>query len=299
MAGIICSPPKAAPAGDTPSPWRARAKLTGPYELHPDTHILSARHRPDAELQRAGHADLVETQNGETYMVYLCGTTACATAAAARSVVRPPFRRWSGARTAGCARWTDRGLPTLETPATASLPRRGLNESDPNPKGKTTRASVRRALHVATTSTHLNCRSISSGCARRGRTRSSASPPVPDSCGSLAVRPLAASSASRSLRAVSSRIASARRRSSSSNRSISSRVAGLVCYYNSAKFHYLYLSHDESAGQASPRHVLLAGLTAGRRLHAAHRDSLPASPCICAWKWTIERLHVRLSCRRR
>ncbi len=47
--------------------------LLGPYELHPDTYILTARHRPDAELQRAGHADLVETQGGETYMVYLCG----------------------------------------------------------------------------------------------------------------------------------------------------------------------------------------------------------------------------------
>ena len=47
-------------------------QIDGPYELHPDTYILS-RHRPDAELQRAGHADLVETQAGETYMVYLCG----------------------------------------------------------------------------------------------------------------------------------------------------------------------------------------------------------------------------------
>ena len=47
--------------------------LLGPYELHPDTYILTARHRPDVELQRAGHADLVETQDGETYMVYLCG----------------------------------------------------------------------------------------------------------------------------------------------------------------------------------------------------------------------------------
>ena len=37
-------------------------KLLGPYELHPDTYILSARNRPDAPLQRAGHADLVETQ---------------------------------------------------------------------------------------------------------------------------------------------------------------------------------------------------------------------------------------------
>jgi xylan 1,4-beta-xylosidase len=47
--------------------------LEGPYELHPDTYIMSARNRPDAPLQRAGHADLVETQSGETYMVYLCG----------------------------------------------------------------------------------------------------------------------------------------------------------------------------------------------------------------------------------
>src|SRR6185369_14199971 len=36
-------------------------------------HILSARHRPDVALQRAGHADLVDTPDGETYMVYLCG----------------------------------------------------------------------------------------------------------------------------------------------------------------------------------------------------------------------------------
>ena len=48
-------------------------QITGPYELHPDTYILTARHRPDIELQRAGHADLLETQNGETYLVHLCG----------------------------------------------------------------------------------------------------------------------------------------------------------------------------------------------------------------------------------
>src|SRR6201999_3011849 len=52
----------------------ARSKnILGPYDLHPDTYILSARNRPDAPLQRAGHADLVETQTGDTYMVYLCG----------------------------------------------------------------------------------------------------------------------------------------------------------------------------------------------------------------------------------
>ena len=45
----------------------------GPYELHPDVHVLSARDRPDVALQRAGHADLVETPDGITYLVYLCG----------------------------------------------------------------------------------------------------------------------------------------------------------------------------------------------------------------------------------
>ncbi len=47
--------------------------IAGPYELHPDTYIMSARNRPDAPLQRAGHADLVETLSGDTYMAYLCG----------------------------------------------------------------------------------------------------------------------------------------------------------------------------------------------------------------------------------
>jgi xylan 1,4-beta-xylosidase len=48
-------------------------ELTGSYELHPDTYVLTSRHRPDIELQRAGHADLVDTQDGQTYMVHLCG----------------------------------------------------------------------------------------------------------------------------------------------------------------------------------------------------------------------------------
>ena len=47
--------------------------LTGPYELHPDKYIITARDRPHAPLQRAGHGDLVETQAGDTYAVYLCG----------------------------------------------------------------------------------------------------------------------------------------------------------------------------------------------------------------------------------
>ncbi|WP_294307884.1 glycoside hydrolase family 43 protein [uncultured Sphingomonas sp.] len=47
--------------------------LFGPYEVHPDGPVLTARHTPDAPLQRTGHGDLVETPDGETWMAYLCG----------------------------------------------------------------------------------------------------------------------------------------------------------------------------------------------------------------------------------
>ncbi len=47
--------------------------LTGPYELHPNTYILSSRDRPDAPLQRAGHASLVHAVDGTPWIAYLCG----------------------------------------------------------------------------------------------------------------------------------------------------------------------------------------------------------------------------------
>lgn len=47
--------------------------LFGPYEVHPDGPVLTARDTPDAPLQRTGHGDLVETPEGETWMTYLCG----------------------------------------------------------------------------------------------------------------------------------------------------------------------------------------------------------------------------------
>jgi xylan 1,4-beta-xylosidase len=47
--------------------------LDGPYELDPIKHIVTAKDDPTLPLQRAGHGDWVETQNGEFYIVHLCG----------------------------------------------------------------------------------------------------------------------------------------------------------------------------------------------------------------------------------
>ena len=204
--------------------------LLGPYELHPDVHILTARHRPDAPLQRAGHADLVDTPAGETYMVYLCG--------------RPLPNRGRctlGRETAiQPMAWGDDGW--LRTSDGDGLP----HDRGAGPRASRCRRSRRRAdargLRRA-----RRCRSTSSGCARRRPTACSACARERghlrlfgrESIGSLFTQSLVA------------------RRQQAHCFSASTvmefepdhfqQMAGLVCYYNSTKFHYLYVSRDDDA----------------------------------------------------
>ena len=49
------------------------ASIMGPYEVAPHNPIISSRIDPSNPLQKAGHADFVETADGEVYMVHLCG----------------------------------------------------------------------------------------------------------------------------------------------------------------------------------------------------------------------------------
>ena len=50
----------------------ARAKnILGPYELDPQTSILTSRDDPSLPLQKAGHGELVETPAGEWYLAHL------------------------------------------------------------------------------------------------------------------------------------------------------------------------------------------------------------------------------------
>lgn len=48
-------------------------KIDGPYEGHPNNPILTSRDRLDLPLQKAGHADIVETEQGDWYLVHLSG----------------------------------------------------------------------------------------------------------------------------------------------------------------------------------------------------------------------------------
>ena len=148
----------------------ARSKtLDGPYELHPQTPMLTARDRPDAPLQRAGHADLVETPNGDTYMVYLCGRP-----------LRNRGRCTLGRETAIQKMvWGEDGW--LRTEAGDTLPRL----EPPAPRLPAHPFPCRLSARILTTPC---CRSISSGCARRIPTKSSASPLAAVICASMAVK---------------------------------------------------------------------------------------------------------------
>ncbi|MGB8453448.1 MAG: glycoside hydrolase family 43 protein [Anaerocolumna sp.] len=65
----------------------------GPYEWFEGNSILTSRDNPDLLLQKSGHCDLVETQNGEWYGVHLCG----------RALEN---RNTEGVRFSGCRRYT-------------------------------------------------------------------------------------------------------------------------------------------------------------------------------------------------
>jgi len=234
--------------------------LTGPYELHPDTYILSARQRPDVALQRAGHADLVDTPGGETYMVYLCG--------------RPLHNRGRctlGRETAiqpmmwgadGWLRTTDgRGVPTVEAVA-PRLPTHPFAAAPAREDFDGPQLPIDFQWLRSPWPGELFSLSARAGHLRLfGR----------ETMGSLFRQALVA------------------RRQQSHCYSASTvvdfepehfqQMAGLVCYYGGTKYHYLHVSHDEALGRhvrvmsALPDHVQADAFTspvaiaAGRPVH--------------------------------
>lgn len=204
--------------------------LTGPYELHPDVYILSARHRPDCELQRAGHASLVETPNGEAYLAYLVGRP-----------LRNRGRCTLGRETAlqkvvwgadGWLRTLDgKGIPTIETPAPslpiAPFPNRATREDFNSPALPLDFQWLRTPCHE-----ELFSLTARSGFLRLyGR----------ETLGSLYRQSLVARRQQAHCFSASTVIEFEPKHFQ--------QLTGLVCYYNSTKFHYLYISHDETIGK--------------------------------------------------
>ncbi|MBL8550105.1 MAG: glycoside hydrolase family 43 protein [Hyphomonadaceae bacterium] len=203
--------------------------LRGPYQLHPETYVLSARTRPDAPLQRAGHADLVETPTGETYMAYLCG--------------RPLPNRGRcvlGRETAiAKMRWDadgwlrtaeGEGAPRLEVPS--DLP------PHPFPPAPTRADFDAPALPIDFQWLRTpNPEDIFSLTERKGWLRLHGR----ETLGSLFTQSLVARRWQAHTFGASTLL--------DFEPAHFQQAAGLVCYYGGAKFHYLHVTHDDTHGK--------------------------------------------------
>jgi xylan 1,4-beta-xylosidase len=90
--------------------------IDGPYELDPETHLITSKDAPEAVLQRAGHGQIVETPDGEFYHTHLCSRPL-------RGTRRSPLGRETAIQKVV---WTDDGwlrlaqggrVPDVEVPA--------------------------------------------------------------------------------------------------------------------------------------------------------------------------------------
>jgi xylan 1,4-beta-xylosidase len=192
--------------------------------------MLSSRDRPDAALQRAGHGNFVETQDGESYFVHLCGRP-----------LRNRGRSVLGRETAiQKVVWGDDGWPRLDGDAGLALAEVSAPKlpAHPFPAEPTRHDFDGPELPLAFQWLRTPCPDdIFSLTARPGHLRLIGR----ESIGSPFTQALVA-------RRQQSFCYSARTVIDFAPRHFQ-QMAGLVCYYNSTKFHYLYISHDEELGR--------------------------------------------------
>jgi xylan 1,4-beta-xylosidase len=204
--------------------------VDGPYEMHPNMHLITSKDHPEAILQRAGHGQYVETPDGQVYHTHLCGRPL------------PPKRRCtlgretacrnaSGRMTAGSILRTARRCP-MSPCRDWAVPWRSSGRFGPN-----------------TASMAARCPPISNGCGRRSRSGSSISTDRPGHLRLIARE---------SIGSWFEQALVARRQEHHSFRAETvvefdpdtyQQVAGLTHYYNRHKFHAVAVTLHEKLGR--------------------------------------------------
>ena len=248
--------------------------LLGPYELHPDVHILTARDRPDTPLQRAGHADLVDTPDGKTYMVYLCGRPL------------PNRGRCTLGRETAIQRmvWgADGWLRTRDGDAAPRLEVEAVDDLSVTPAAPVAREHFDgetlpiefQWLRTPEPDRLYSLREKKGHLRLFGR----------ESIGSLFTQSLVA------------RRQQAHCFSASTLMTFEpdhfQQMAGLVCYYNSSKFHYLYASRDDNGRHLRVMSALPDAVTADAFTPAI---AIPAGPIELRVEVDFERLLFAWRC---
>lgn len=202
--------------------------ILGPYQVSPHGPLVTSAGKPNTSIKRAGHGDWVETPDGKVALVHLCS--------------RPlPYRGRSvmGRETAlQWVDWQDGAWPTLESGDNA--PAESI-ECDVNSLPTRITENVDFSDHVLPNSYH------------------SLRYPLPDSILNYAARPgYMRLTGQESLGSWFEQSLVARRQQAFCYQYQAEfefaprhfqQMAGLVCYYNSQKYIYLHVTHDEALGK--------------------------------------------------
>ncbi|WND03892.1 glycoside hydrolase family 43 protein [Temperatibacter marinus] len=209
----------------------ARSKdIWGPYEVDPEGHPLTAADKPAKGLQRCGHASLVETQEGDFYLPHLCSRPL-------EGLKRSPLGRetaiqkftytedgWFRMASGGNGPEDQVVMPDLpEFPVPAEMTYDDFSNSTLNPVYQWLRTPYPERFYSLTE--------------RAGYLRLKGN----QSIGSTFMQALIAR------RQVD--LAYSATTAVEFEPNDFQQMAGLICYYNSQQFHYLYISHDEEIGR--------------------------------------------------
>jgi len=200
--------------------------LAGPYETDPDGHFLTASDTPGWPLQRAGHGDIVQDRQGRYFLAYLC------------SRPLPDIRRSPLGR--------ETALQPLELTADGWFRMQGESRLPLAEWGQRDEASPVHERH-----------DFSAG--RLPDSFQWLRTPHPEAWMSFSERPQWLTLKGReSLGSWFEQALVARRQTAFGYRAETlvdfepddfQQAAGLVCYYNAHKYHYLYISHDPAIGR--------------------------------------------------
>jgi len=202
--------------------------IDGPYEVDPQGYLLTTKDDRNLPLQRCGHGDLFDTPGGETYLVHLCSRPL-------KGLRRSPLGRETGLQK---TRWSEDGWLRLEGATGDGLPE--LDVPAPNlPEHSWPEATTCHDFDDAELPPEFQW------------LRS----PEPGRFMSLAARPgYLRLMGKESLGSWFEQALVARRQEAFSFMAETKlefqptnfqQSAGLVCYYNTHKYHYLYVSVDE------------------------------------------------------
>ncbi|NNK33428.1 MAG: glycoside hydrolase family 43 protein, partial [Xanthomonadales bacterium] len=210
--------------------------LEGPYEVDPAGPLVTARYSPVHPLQRTGHGDIVRTPGGRLFIVFLCSRPLPGTR-------RSPLGRESAIQELV---ETDDGWFRLKSGSSLPLPELEI-DLDGTGSAKRASATAEEVIRYGFDSDDLpdDFQWLRS--------------PRPERLFSLRERPGNLRLHGReSIGSFYEQALVARRQTHFRFRAETAlefepahfqQMAGLVCYYNASKFHYLYVSRDEEVGK--------------------------------------------------